>query len=156
MAFPYATALKKNPKTKLREVRAIASTTPLKVRELYRLVSSKTTLTATDVAGCIETFLDEVTTGIREGKTVQLGEFGALYPTLRSQAATQEDSFNAAMIEQVRVRFRPGKELKDGVNTDLTFVKTITKKEQAAAKKSAIELQNAKLREQAEELDDGE
>lgn len=157
MAFPYAPVLKKNPKTKLMEVRAIASTTKLNVRDLYKKVAAKTTLTSTDVAGCIETFLNEVTEGIREGRLMKLGDFGSFYPTLSSEAAKKEDSFSPAMINKVRVRFRPGTELKEGVNSDLTFVKTITKKEQAAAKKSATEAQNSALHAQSVQAgDDGE
>ena len=156
MGFNYATVLMKNPKTKLMEVRARAVNQEMTTRELYSLVAKKTTLTPTDVAACIETFLEEVIDAMRSSKIIRLGDFGSFYPTLQSEASKKEDSFNTAMIRRIRVRFSPKALLKDEVNKDVDYVKTITKKAEAAAKKAATESQNAALHAQTVNQDDGE
>ncbi len=156
MAFKYATVLVKNPKTKLREVRARAVSDKVGIRQLMKDITAETTLTSTDVKACIESFQRQVVRNLQNGDAVNLGDLGTIYPTLRSDAATKEDSFNPAMIRGVMVRFRPAHTLKGEINAELSYTKTATKKAQAAANKAATEAQNAALRAQAEEADDGE
>ncbi len=156
MPFKYATVLVKNPKTKLREVRARAVSDSISLDTIANAIAAKNTVTYPDVLAVIRSLLEATIDALKNGDMVHLGDLGTIYPTLSSQAATKEDTFNAAMIEQVRVRFRPAKQFSQVVNTNLAFTKTITKKQQAVAKKAAIEAQNAALKTQEDSGDDGE
>ena len=128
MAFNYATVLKKNPKTEKMEVRASAVTETLTLQQIKRLIVSRTTVTEADVAAVLEALYVEVTNALKESKLMQLGLLGSIYPTLKSDASTEPDTFNAAMIRKVNIRFRPSHSLIGAVNENVSFNRTPSKK----------------------------
>lgn len=158
MAFKYATVLMKNPKTKLMEVRARAVSDKVTLESMANDIASKTTLTYPDLLAALRSVMEHAVIALRNGNILELGDLGWLYPTLSSEAAKKEDSFNTAMIRCVKLRYRPSRQMKEVVNSDLSFVKTITKKQEEAGKKAATEHQNAALQAQAVNAgeDDGE
>ena len=44
-----------------------------------------------------------------EGRIVRFGDFGSFFTTLQSEGAATEQEFNATLVSNVKVNFRPGK-----------------------------------------------
>ena len=154
MAFNYATVLKKNPKTEKMEVRASAVTETMTMQQIKEQIVSRTTVTEADVAAVIDALYVEIKSALKEGKLMQLGLLGSIYPTLKSDASTEPDTFNAAMIRKVNIRFRPTNALRGAVNENVSFNRVPSKKETAAANKANSSAINAKLTEQMEESEE--
>ncbi|MBO4905853.1 MAG: HU family DNA-binding protein [Bacteroidaceae bacterium] len=150
MAINYAVVLVKNPKTEKLEARARAVTKAVEIDDVCTAIAAETTISPADVVGCVKALVDVVSRMIKEGKLVHLGDLGSFYPSLKSDASTEPDTFNTAMIRSVNLRFRPTKSIKDELQ-DASFERTITKKDRAAQAKASISAINAKLTEQMEE-----
>lgn len=150
MAIPYAVVLMKNPKTEKMEARARAVTSEVEINDVCRAIAAESTISSADVVGCVKALVDVVSRMIKEGKLVHLGDLGSFYPALKSDASTEPDTFNAAMIRRVNLRFRPTKSIKADLQ-DVSFERTITKKDRAAQAKVSAAAINAKLTEQMEE-----
>ena len=53
----------------------------------------------------------------KKGEIVRLGNIGSFYVTLRSNGVLVQKDVKEGLIKGARVRFRPGKEIKDALKT---------------------------------------
>ena len=67
-----------------------------------------------------------------EGKKVELGALGWLYPTLKTEGANSVDSFGVNNIKEVNVRWTPGKDFKN-LRDDASFKLVLGRSDEAQA-----------------------
>ena len=104
---------KKNPQ-KREEVKFYAN--PVNVGRktldnIARDISGRSSLTRGDISNVLYNFIDCLPHYLRDGFSIQLGEFGSMRVTLSSKGAETEKTFKTETIKP-RVVFTPGTELK--------------------------------------------
>ena len=104
---------KKNPQ-KREEVKFYAN--PVNVGrktldDIARDISGRSSLTRGDISNVLYNFIDCLPHYLRDGFSIQLGEFGSMHVRLSSKAAETEKTFKTETIKP-RVVFTPGTELK--------------------------------------------
>ena len=77
-------------------------------------IAETNTLSRAEITAAITLVLDHMIKHLKNSNGIRLGELGILYPTLKGSGAPSVDEFNAAEhIDEVMVRFRAGKTLKE-------------------------------------------
>ena len=104
---------KKNPQ-KREEVKFYAN--PVNVGrktldDIARDISGRSSLTRGDISNVLYNFIDCLPHYLRDGFSIQLGEFGSMRVTLSSKGSETEKTFKTETIKP-RVVFTPGTELK--------------------------------------------
>ena len=104
---------RKNPQKKS-EVKYYAS--PINagkktLRDIAKDIAGRSSLTRGDIENVLTNFMECLPSYLRDGFSVQLGEFGTMRLTLSSTGALDEKSFKVETIKP-RVTFTPGVELK--------------------------------------------
>ena len=119
------------------EVRAFANivTQPLSFVDIAEQAAAETTVTKADCAAVIRVVLDIAKRELLKGMTIEMGDLGTLFTTLKSEGADKVEDFNTSLIKRVNVRFRAKSELKKELQK-ATFEKTTTKKSLAEAMKA--------------------
>ena len=79
--------------------------------DIARDISGRSSLTRGDISNVLYNFIDCLPHYLRDGFSIQLGEFGTLRLTLSSEGALNEKAFKTETIKP-RVTFTPGVELK--------------------------------------------
>lgn len=95
---------------------------PITERELKKEIARFTTVSGPDIGAVIDALFEIIPDLLKRGHRIQLGDLGAIYPTLESEGRDTEDEVTSDSIKQVRVRFRIGKWLKQAM-TFLEFSK---------------------------------
>jgi nucleoid DNA-binding protein len=75
-----------------------------------------------DTIAVIESFIQLIPKPITGGETVKLVDFGSFCVDLKSELTDREDDFISSLIDNFKIYFRPGKELKKALR-DTTFAK---------------------------------
>ena len=88
---------------------AAKSTGETTVRGLAKRISDISTVSTVDVMAVLEAFFQVVPDEMGEGRIVRFGDFGSFSTTLQSTGAATEQEFNASLVTNVKVNFRPGK-----------------------------------------------
>ena len=104
---------RKNPQKKS-EVKYYAS--PINagkktLRDIAKDIAGRSSLTRGDIENVLTNFMECLPSYLRDGFSVQLGEFGTVRLTLSSEGALNEKAFKTETIKP-RVTFTPGVELK--------------------------------------------
>ena len=81
------------------------------LRDVARDIAGRSSLTRGDIENVLANFMDCLPHYLRDGFSVQLGEFGTMRLTLSSEGAATEQAFKTETIKP-RVVFTPGIELK--------------------------------------------
>ena len=81
------------------------------MRDIARDIAGRSSLTRGDIENVLANFMDCLPHYLRDGFSVQLGEFGTMRLTLSSEGAATEKAFKTEKIKP-RVTFTPGVELK--------------------------------------------
>ena len=81
------------------------------LRDIARDIAGRSSLTRGDIENVLANFMDCLPHYLRDGFSVQLGEFGTMRLTLSSEGAATEKAFKTETIKP-RVTFTPGVELK--------------------------------------------
>ena len=84
------------------------------LHEIARDIAGRSSLTRGDIENVLSNFIDCLPGYLRDGFSVQLGEFGTMRLTLSSKGAETERAFNTDTIKP-RVTFTPGVELKSAL-----------------------------------------
>ena len=79
--------------------------------DIARDISGRSSLTRGDISNVLYNFIDCLPHYLRDGFSIQLGEFGSMRVTLSSKGAETEKAFKTETIKP-RVVFTPGTELK--------------------------------------------
>ena len=104
---------KKNPQ-KREEVKFYANPVNLghkSLDDIARDIAGRSSLTRGDVSNVLYNFIDCLPHYLRDGFSIQLGEFGSMRVTLSSKGSETEKAFKTETIKP-RVTFTPGVELK--------------------------------------------
>ena len=107
---------RKNPQKKS-EVKYYAS--PINagkktLRDIAKDIAGRSSLTRGDIENVLTNFMECLPSYLRDGFSVQLGEFGTVRLTLSSEGALDEKAFKTETIKP-RVTFTPSVELKAGL-----------------------------------------
>ena len=81
------------------------------LRDIARDIAGRSSLTRGDIENVLTNFMECLPSYLRDGFSVQLGEFGTMRLTLSSEGAATVKAFKTEMIKP-RVTFTPGVELK--------------------------------------------
>jgi hypothetical protein len=85
---------------------------PVNTKDLAEAITSKTTLSETDVIAALLAIRHEVEIGLQEGKSIDLLDLCIIYPTLQSKGVDAPGDFRARKhIVRAGVRIRPKKSL---------------------------------------------
>ena len=119
---------RKNPQKKS-EVKYYAS--PINagkktLRDIAKDIAGRSSLTRGDIENVLTNFMECLPSYLRDGFSVQLGEFGTVRLTLSSEGALNEKAFKTETIKP-RVTFTPGVELKAALRDN--SYETVKKKE---------------------------
>ena len=85
------------------------------LRDIARDIAGRSSLTRGDIENVLSNFIDCLPAYLRDGFSVQLGEFGTMRLTLSSKGSETEKAFNTDTIKP-RVTFTPGVELKSALH----------------------------------------
>ena len=81
------------------------------LRDIAKDIAGRSSLTRGDIENVLTNFMECLPSYLRDGFSVQLGEFGTVRLTLSSEGALDEKAFKTETIKP-RVTFTPGVELK--------------------------------------------
>ncbi|MDR2920970.1 MAG: HU family DNA-binding protein [Tannerella sp.] len=81
--------------------------------DLANRISRSSSLTRGDILNVLSSFLDELPEYLKDGKSVQLGDFGTVRLSFSSDGADTAENVNASLIKNVKVIFTPNVKLKD-------------------------------------------
>ena len=81
------------------------------LRDIAHDIAGRSSLTRGDIENVLSNFMDCLPHYLRDGFSIQLGEFGTMRLTLSSEGAATEKAFKTEKIKP-RVTFTPGVELK--------------------------------------------
>ena len=81
------------------------------LRDIAKDIAGRSSLTRGDIENVLTNFMECLPSYLRDGFSVQLGEFGTMRLTLSSEGALDEKTFKTETIKP-RVTFTPGVELK--------------------------------------------
>ena len=96
------------------------------LRDIARDIAGRSSLTRGDIENVLTNFMECLPSYLRDGFSVQLGEFGTMRLTLSSEGALNEKAFKTETIKP-RVTFTPGVELKAALRDN--SYETVKKKE---------------------------
>ena len=88
--------------------------------KLSARIGRNSSLSKGDVLNVLSNFLDELPDYLKDGKSVQLGDFGTVRCSFSSEGVDKPEEVNASLIKTVRVIFTPGVKLKHQL-TDISF-----------------------------------
>ena len=129
---------KKNPQ-KREEVKFYANPVNLghkSLDDIARDIAGRSSLTRGDVSNVLYNFIDCLPHYLRDGFSIQLGEFGTMRLTLSSEGALTEKTFKTETIKP-RITFTPGVELKAALRDN--SYETAKKKEETGTDKKKEE-----------------
>ena len=98
------------------------------LRDIAHDIAGRSSLTRGDIENVLANFMDCLPHYLRDGFSVQLGEFGTMRLTLSSEGAATEKAFKTETIKP-RVVFTPGRELKSELAVN--SYESVRKKEEA-------------------------
>lgn len=102
------------------------------LRDIAHDIAGRSSLTRGDIENVLANFMDCLPHYLRDGFSVQLGEFGTMRLTLSSEGALTEKAFKTETIKP-RITFTPGVELKAALRDN--SYETAKKKEETGTDK---------------------
>lgn len=90
---------------------------PVGEKEVARMICEGSTLNPKEAEMALARFEKVLIRLLLDGHTVQLGDWGFFELTINCAGAATEKEAVVANIKKVNIRFRPGKELKEAINT---------------------------------------
>ena len=91
------------------------------LKSIAKEIAGRSSLTRGDIENVICNFIDELPPLLKDGFSVQLGEFGTMHLALSSEGADTSEAFNTNSITY-KVVFTPGISLKKEL-VDISYVK---------------------------------
>ena len=121
MPIYYTVTERPNPLKPTEPAKFYATAKALKKTELDEIAKAiargSTTVSEADVRAVLMELADQIAGRIAGGETVHLGNLGYFRATLKSRGAETAKEVTSASIEDVRVRFSPGKDLEGQLNS---------------------------------------
>lgn len=82
------------------------------INELSSRIERNSSLSKGDILNVISNFLDELPDYLKDGKSVQLGDFGTFRLSFSSEGVDNPEQVNASLIKKTRIIFTPSSKLK--------------------------------------------
>ena len=101
---------------------SIKSSGRITLRELSQQIAEISTVSTVDTMAVLEGLLTIIPRQISNGNIVELGDFGTLWMSIRSEGSDTLEEVKANNIKRVTARFTPGQEFKQVLN-NTEFVK---------------------------------
>ncbi len=123
MIMKYKITKRKNPQNKEAEPKYYAAPVNsgrVTINTLSARMERNSSLSRGDILNVISNFLDELPEYLKDGKSVQLEEFGTVRCSFSSEGVDNAEDVNASLIKKVRVIFTPGARLKHRLS-DISF-----------------------------------
>ena len=120
MAVNYNVVARKNPLKQEEAPKFFASLNSKGRRNLRYLahrIADKSSLNEIDVKAVLEGLIQVIPEILVDGYTVDLEEFGNFHLTCSSEPSETADEVTQTRIKKVSIQFRPGKMVKDSINT---------------------------------------
>ena len=121
MPIYYSIAERGDPTKPAEPKKFYATAKSLKRTDLDEIAKSiakgSTTVSESDVRAVLVELADQIAERIVGGETVHLGNLGYFRATLKSKGLATAKEVTASSIEDVRVRFSPGKDLEGALNS---------------------------------------
>ena len=121
MPIYYTVAERGNPTAPAEPKKFYATAKSLKRTDLDEIAKSvakgSTTVSEADVRAVLVELADQIAERIVGGETVHLGNLGYFRATLKSKGLDTAKEVTSASIEDVRVRFSPGKDLEGSLGS---------------------------------------
>lgn len=108
-------------------------------KSLAKRIQKNTGQNYPDVVGVLAALEDILPEELKNGLIVRLGSLGSFYTTYKTNPAEAPEDVTERNIEEVRIRFRPDKDLLEQVNTGLTFKKVETQNNGEGEEEEVIE-----------------
>ena len=83
------------------------------VKKLAYDIAKMSTVTAIDTRAVIESLIQLIPEYLKEGRQINLGEFGSFYLSAKSQGEATADDVTSSSITKLNVRFRPSARFKE-------------------------------------------
>ncbi|WP_303014537.1 HU family DNA-binding protein [uncultured Bacteroides sp.] len=118
--FSFTSVLRKNmlDKEKPDMYYALAkSSGEIDIDEMAERIQRSSTVNWADVVCVLRALQTEMIESFKKAEIVRLGDLGSFYVTLRSSGAFIPKDVKEGLIKGARVRFRPGKEIKNALKT---------------------------------------
>lgn len=93
------------------------STGEIDIDEMADRIQRSSTVNWADVVCVLRALQTEMIDSFKKAEIVRLGGLGSFYVTLRSSGTLASKDVKEGLIKGARVRFRPGKEIKDALKT---------------------------------------
>lgn len=123
--YKYKLTRKENPQDKSAPMKWYAtpiSGTAEQVRAMARAATENTTMSPVEMEAAIYLLADYARRQLRQGHAVRLCDLGTLRLSFKSEGVDDPAEFNATtMIHSPRIIFRPGREFRESVLTDLKY-----------------------------------
>jgi predicted histone-like DNA-binding protein len=97
------------------------------LRYIAQRISDKSTLSIIDVKAVLEGLIQVIPEEINDGYIVELEDFGNYWVTCSSSPSETENDVTASNIERIKLQFRPGKLIKNVLDT-ANFKKEVVSK----------------------------
>jgi predicted histone-like DNA-binding protein len=110
-----ANPLKKNDPKKSYAV--IKSDGEITLKQMSKRISSMSTVNSGDILAVLDLLVQVMQEEIAQGRIVRLGDFGSFALSLSSEGKEKDTDVNASTIKGAKLNFRPGKDIKNTLNT---------------------------------------
>ncbi|MDR1112433.1 MAG: HU family DNA-binding protein [Bacteroidales bacterium] len=111
-----------NPQEPKKWYAATRSTGSTDIKALGKEIAQRSTVSPADTQAVLVALTEVLAEHLSNGQIVRLDDFGSFQISIGSEGAETEAKFNASMIKNRKVAFRPGAEIKSMLN-NLKFEK---------------------------------
>lgn len=94
----------------------------ISLKDLGKDIAQRSTVNHADTLAVLESLTQVLSQRLDEGKIVRFGDFGSFQISIGSSGAESEIKFNSSLINNKKVSFRPGPDLREMLN-NLKFQK---------------------------------
>ena len=112
-----------NPEAPKKFYAQAKSTGDITLKKLSKeIAENSSSVSDTDVLAVLNDLTKFLNRHLSEGQIVRFGDFGTFQISITSEGAETEEKFHQAMIDGVKVNFRPGIDIREMIN-NLKFEK---------------------------------
>ncbi len=126
MAIKYRIVERQNALTKqLQYYAQVEPVEPLTLQDIAEGIEKTSTVSSADIKAVLDSLQFEVIRALKAGNSVRLGDLGSFRPTLSSRASLSPESFTAANLKRVKVRFTPSSRMESELKLDRVSLRLV-------------------------------
>ena len=96
---------------------------PFELEDIAEQIQAKCTIHSSDVLAVLRCLQETVIEGLRDGKSVRLGDLGCFRPTVSSEGFDTPDEVTAKAIKRVKVTFYANRKIFEAIKVSNPAVK---------------------------------